>query len=190
MQLHTFKSRSLAEALRLVRAELGPDASVLHTREIGSPLMRLLGGRVIEVTASAELAAPSRLPQHETGGRSSCRAEALKQDRIPRADEEDFRRKIGQDVLVASKTEASLVEQLASTRTRSPHSRFPGAASIAQRLRRAGMSDETTARWLDRLEAELVCDPDCHTDRLLNRLRQIIAAELSETILPSPSADF
>ena len=35
MQLHTFRARSLAEALRLVREELGPDASVLHTREVG-----------------------------------------------------------------------------------------------------------------------------------------------------------
>jgi flagellar biosynthesis protein FlhF len=63
MQLHTYRTRSLAEALRLVRDELGPDASVLHTREIGSPIVRLLGGRRIEVTASAEIEVPSRLPE-------------------------------------------------------------------------------------------------------------------------------
>jgi flagellar biosynthesis GTPase FlhF len=60
MQLHTFSARSLAEALRLVREELGPDASVLQTREVGSTLSRWLGGRTIEVTASAELVAPIR----------------------------------------------------------------------------------------------------------------------------------
>src|SRR5437588_125405 len=54
MEIYTFKARSIAEALRVVRAELGADASVLHTRDIGSPLLRLLGGRLIEVTASAE----------------------------------------------------------------------------------------------------------------------------------------
>jgi flagellar biosynthesis protein FlhF len=171
MQLHTFKARSLAEALRLVRHELGPDASVLHTREVGSPLLRMLGGRMIEVTASAELAAPRRLPEP-----AECR--------IPPAEQEDYRRKIRQDLLIAEKTEASLVEQLAAGRRTSPHSRFPGAASIAQRLRLAGVSDETACRWLERLEAELVCDPDCHTERLLDRLRQIIAAELSQVILP------
>jgi flagellar biosynthesis GTPase FlhF len=169
MQLHTYRTRSLAEALRRISDELGPDASVLHTREVGSPLLRWLGGCLIEVTASAELAAPSRLPEVV---------------RIPPAELDDFRRKIRQDLLIADKKEASLVEQLASARPISPGSRLPGAASIAQRLRLAGVSDETARRWLDRVEAELVCDPDCHTDRLLDRLRQIIAAELTEAILP------
>jgi flagellar biosynthesis protein FlhF len=63
MQLYTFKARSIAEALRIVRAELGPDASLLHTRDVGSPLTRFLGMRQLEVTASAELSAPSRLPE-------------------------------------------------------------------------------------------------------------------------------
>lgn len=62
MQLHTFRARSIAEALRIVRTRLGPDASVLHTREVSSPLARFLGIRQLEVTASAELSAPSRLP--------------------------------------------------------------------------------------------------------------------------------
>jgi flagellar biosynthesis protein FlhF len=36
---------------------------VLHTREVGSALSRWLGRRAVEVTASAELAAPRRLPR-------------------------------------------------------------------------------------------------------------------------------
>jgi flagellar biosynthesis protein FlhF len=169
MQLHTFKARSLAEALRLVRDELGPDASVLHTRDVSSPLMRWLGGRLIEVTASVEVAAPSRL--------------AVPQPRVPPADEEDFCCKIRHDLLMAEKTEPSLVEQLAAGRASAAPSHLPGASSLAQRLRRAGVAEETIIRWLDRLEAESICDPDCHEDRLLKRLRHIIAAELTETIL-------
>jgi flagellar biosynthesis protein FlhF len=104
MQLYTFKARSIAEALHVVREELGPDASVLHTRDMGSPLLRLLGGRLIEVTASAELSAPSRLPELPVvAGR-----------RVPAAELEDFRWKIRQDVLVTAKTESSLVERLAA----------------------------------------------------------------------------
>jgi hypothetical protein len=41
---------------------LGPDAAVLHTREVGSPWLRYLGFCQIEVTASAEADVPSRLP--------------------------------------------------------------------------------------------------------------------------------
>lgn len=51
-------------ALALVRGELGPDAAVLHTREVrGSRCFGLLSGpRQIEVTASRGINVPSRLP--------------------------------------------------------------------------------------------------------------------------------
>lgn len=62
MQIHTYRVRSLAEALRVVREELGPDAALLHTRQVGSPLLRWLGGRTLEVTASPDANIPSRLP--------------------------------------------------------------------------------------------------------------------------------
>jgi flagellar biosynthesis GTPase FlhF len=188
MQLYTFKARSLAEALRLVRDELGPDASVLHTREVGSPLMRLLGGRAIEVTASAELAAPTRLP--EPGDRHSRRADeqgsaepSPAQGRIPAAELQDFRRKFRRDLHATSGTEPSLVEQLAVNRNALNRGTFSGAAAIADRLRTAGVSQTTATRWLQRLEAELACDPECHPDRMLDRLRQIIAADLANQIL-------
>src|SRR6478672_10151956 len=97
MQLHTFKARSLSHALRLVREELGPDASVLHTREIGSPLVRLLCGRMIEVTASPEPCAPSRLP--ESGASRHSTAAGHGRSQIPGAELQDFRRKFRRDLL-------------------------------------------------------------------------------------------
>jgi flagellar biosynthesis protein FlhF len=51
------------EALGLVRHELGPDAAVLHTREVRNHWLRWLPGpRQIEVTASRGVNVPSRLP--------------------------------------------------------------------------------------------------------------------------------
>jgi flagellar biosynthesis protein FlhF len=108
MQLHTFKARSLAEALRLVRDELGPDASVLHTRDVASTWVRWLGGRLIEVTASAEIAVPSRLPDvHKTAIESEC---------VLPAELQDFRRKIRDDLRASTAAGASLVEQLSCAR--------------------------------------------------------------------------
>ena len=51
-------------ALALVRRELGPDAAVLHTREVRRSrwLGLLPGQRQIEVTASRGINVPSRLP--------------------------------------------------------------------------------------------------------------------------------
>ena len=63
MEVKTYRATSMHEALAMVRRELGPDAAVLHTREVES--RRLFGwvpgSRQIEVTASAGVNVPSRL---------------------------------------------------------------------------------------------------------------------------------
>ncbi len=65
MELRTFRAASMHEALMLVRQELGPDAAVLHTREVRDRLWKVLPGpKRIEVTASCGINVPSRLPQN------------------------------------------------------------------------------------------------------------------------------
>jgi flagellar biosynthesis protein FlhF len=68
--IRTFRAATVQEALAMVRRELGPQAAVLHTREVpGSRLWRWIPGlRRIEVTASAHVNVPSRLPARETAG--------------------------------------------------------------------------------------------------------------------------
>jgi len=105
MQLYTFRARSLAEAMKLVRADLGPDAAVLHTRVIGSPLLGLIGGQTLEVTASDEADVPSRLPE------IVLRREVSE---IPAAELSDYRRLMRQNLRSSVASETSLVEQLAS----------------------------------------------------------------------------
>jgi flagellar biosynthesis protein FlhF len=62
----------MQEALGLVRRELGPDASVLHTRELNSGLVkRMLFGRKYEVAASSNVNVPSRLPMRMQQGAGS-----------------------------------------------------------------------------------------------------------------------
>ncbi len=64
MEIRTYRAASMQEALALVRQELGPEAAVLHTREVnGSRLLRWIPGlRKIEVTASRDVNVASRLP--------------------------------------------------------------------------------------------------------------------------------
>jgi flagellar biosynthesis GTPase FlhF len=103
MQLFTFQARSLADAMQIVRDELGPDASVLHTREVGSSLARFVCGPMIEVTASNEVQAPSRLP-----------ASLARQ--IPAAEMQNYRQQLRENLESAGDRETSLVEQLATRR--------------------------------------------------------------------------
>jgi len=61
------------EALTRVRRELGPDAAVLHTREVRSRWLGLLPGpRQIEVTASRGVNVSSRLPVQTNAAQSGA----------------------------------------------------------------------------------------------------------------------
>ncbi len=64
MELRTYRAPTMHEALAMVRCDLGPDAAVLHTREVRPRGLFgwLAGSRQIEVTASCQVNVPSRLP--------------------------------------------------------------------------------------------------------------------------------
>lgn len=66
MEIKTYRANSLQEALQLVRNELGPDASVVHTRELKQSRMGLFRKTVVEVSASAEVPVASRFPAQQT----------------------------------------------------------------------------------------------------------------------------
>jgi flagellar biosynthesis protein FlhF len=55
MQIKTFRAKSMPQALELVRQELGPEATVLHTRELNAGLLaRMLRGHSYEVAATQD----------------------------------------------------------------------------------------------------------------------------------------
>ena len=66
MEIVTFRAKTMQEALNLVRQELGPEATVLHTRELNANLLgRMLGRRQVEIAASSQLSVPSQLLAEE-----------------------------------------------------------------------------------------------------------------------------
>jgi flagellar biosynthesis protein FlhF len=63
MELKTYRARSVQDALQMVRDDLGPDAAVVHTRELrGNLVQRLMGIRRVEVTASNRVNVASKYP--------------------------------------------------------------------------------------------------------------------------------
>jgi flagellar biosynthesis protein FlhF len=62
MDVKTYRANSMREALQLVRQELGPEAAVLRTREVGNGWLGWMrGGPKFEVWASSKVSVPSRL---------------------------------------------------------------------------------------------------------------------------------
>jgi len=67
MKIKTFRAKTMQQALDLVHSDLGPEATVLHTREVNSGLISgFFKGREYEIAASTEVDVPSRLPQAVT----------------------------------------------------------------------------------------------------------------------------
>lgn len=68
MEAKTYRVKSISEAIEKIRDELGPDASVLHTRRLKNSLWSWLNGNRYEVVASNEVAVPDRFQQwlHES----------------------------------------------------------------------------------------------------------------------------
>ncbi len=61
MEIKTYRAKSMQQALDLVRRDLGPEATVLHTRELnGSLLGRFFVGRQYEIAASNQVQAEHR----------------------------------------------------------------------------------------------------------------------------------
>ena len=61
MDVKTYRAKTIQAALELVRRDLGPDAAVLHTRQMRNGLMGWLSGQThIEVVASTAVNVPSR----------------------------------------------------------------------------------------------------------------------------------
>jgi flagellar biosynthesis protein FlhF len=100
MHIKTYRARSMQEAIELVRRDLGPDAALLHSREVSRGPFGVLGRR-IEVTASAAVNVPSRLAEersehfeqtwgddHFTAAEASAAVDHV--DRIPAADGQDY----------------------------------------------------------------------------------------------------
>ena len=110
MDLRTYRARSLHAALQSVRADLGDDAAVLHTREIaGGMLSRWFFGKQIEVTASAEVKVPSRFENisEDIGEKQS--------ESPPLAEVHHFRQRFRENLNANHKGSASLLEELDQT---------------------------------------------------------------------------
>ncbi len=116
MDIRTYRAESMQQALALVRQELGPEAAVLHTREVtgGGLFGWLTRTRVVEVTASASVQVPSRLPARLRARPATAPASrpAAVATVTPAHLERDYRAKFRDDVKCQMNDLHSMVEDL------------------------------------------------------------------------------
>lgn len=165
MSLRTYRARSLQEALQLVREDLGPDASVLHTREVSAGLLRFLGaGKQIEVTASADVQVASRFalapeeaeyPRHDV----DYSYDVASAGRIPPADTQDFRAQFRRNLQhLETYAPSAFDEPLPAPAQEADDSATAALAAQAQRLTQqlglAGIPAAIVGDWLHELQRQ------------------------------------
>ncbi len=184
MDLRTYRARSLPEALRLVRADLGDDAAVLHTREVGSGLLRWFGRTEIEVTASNEVEVPSRLPLHS---RFSLQAhEAIPEPAVSYqptahaapAELTDYRLRFRELLHQDNEDEYSVVDSLCREHDAREQAGPKLLSAIRQHLHSAGVDEVSTAAWLAQLSDSLAHQPQVTLREAQEQLLRIVEAEV------------
>lgn len=96
MEAKTYRVKSISEAIDKIREELGPEASVLHTRRINQGIWSWLSGHRYEVVASGDLVVPDRFQQWLQ--ESIDQTEELVQQGLSSSEERDLRDSDGRSV--------------------------------------------------------------------------------------------
>src|SRR5947209_3116829 len=162
MDVRTYRARTMQEALHLVRRDLGPNAAVLQTRDVrAGGLFRLLPGmRRIEVTASAEVTVPSRLPKRM---RDSDREQMAGLDlsspppniQAPMSDEPPGRQKFREELKGQLTDLQSMVEDLCRrSQSSTPHDLPRALFHLFTDLIEADVSEELARELVERIRVE------------------------------------
>lgn len=205
MDIKTYRAKTMRDALELVRRELGPQAAVLHTREVNNgPLRRLVFGRKYEVAASAVVNVPSRLPEamqeqelgfggtdHPVRGFEAeadgqdCRSygySASDTQQLTPVDDyraryrDDFRRQVAGQLDELHAMVEKLCEQAASA----PAHDLPEALfHVFTNLIEAEVDESTAREWIDQLRNEGVPRSLDDASLVMGRVADYLESEIS-----------
>ena len=164
MKTRTYRAKSIQAALDLIRRDLGPEAAVLHTRQLRSRLSWWLPGtQHFEVVASDDVNVPSRLPSNFEANVGTVR---------PTADTQDFRRQYEADVKKQLTNLHSLVEQLCERDEGSAQPDLPdGLFQLFTDLIEAGVTQDLARDLIEQLQQEI--DPADTQDLTLLKARAV-----------------
>ena len=183
MNVKTYRAQSMQAALELVRRDLGPQAAVLHTRQVPVGLFPwLTGSRQIEVVASANVHVPSRLPSEQRKNDSNGRLIPDRPSVVPTADTQDFRARYRDDVKQQLTELHSLVEQLCEREAPSSSHDLPASLfNLFTELIESEVQEDLAREMVTRIRKD-VSDGELEDSMLVKaRLTRMIEQEIQVT---------
>ena len=172
MQIRTFRAATLQDALEEIRQQMGPDASVLHTKHVSDGWMGWLGQSFVEVTACAGLGNSS----HTTND-DPHKSRSLKADSRNLSSTNDSENTVGSEnpnerlqALPLAMHRNAMVDQ----------SGLPAQLqALQEQLRRAGVPDSTAQRWVQSTNSFAVGLGDLPYQPWREHLHRSVARELA-----------
>jgi len=189
--LHTYRARSLQAALRLVREELGPDASVLHTREVSAGWRGWIGAaKEIEVTASADVQVASRfgpaepLQTYDEPFQNACTSFQATEfvhstTGLPPADLQDFRSQFRADLRYSQPAVLSPLEELCEPLPATNREFERVLEQLRGELAEARIPAAIADEWLVELAGSAVAQSSVDATFLKQHLARLVQAEIS-----------
>ena len=184
MDITTFRAKSMQDALTIVHRELGPDAAVLHTREVRrNGLFRLFGAaRQVEVTASASVNVPSRLPNRAEPSPDLSAPTIDRKPPVPAHLDHDYRKQFRDDVKQQLCDLQSMVEQLCTRGPSTPQQELPDAMfEVFTDLIESDVSEELARELLERVRAGARPEELADGGLIKQRLAKLLEAEIQTT---------
>jgi flagellar biosynthesis protein FlhF len=189
MDVRTYRAKTMQEALDMVRRELGPKAAVLQTRDVRTGgLFRLMPGmRRVEITASASVNVPSRMPRRARAGLDLSQATGLDLSTPPElssaaaAPEEQESRHAFRDELKGRLTDLhSMVEDLHRRSHRSSPSELPGSLfTVFTDLIEAGVGEDLARELVERVQIDAPSGGLADATAVKAQLARMVEAELA-----------
>ncbi len=177
MEIKTYRAKTMQQALNLVRANLGPEATVLHTRELNGGLLgRLLLGRQYEIAASVASAPVSQETPTPIAQPTAMPPAALPIEQDYRAMyRNDFRQHMGEELDELK----ALAAQLQEEGPTSSHREMPEALfRVYTDMIESDLEEAVAREFVERIESRV--EP---TDPIALRaeLVRLLEAELQVT---------
>ncbi|MEM6687929.1 MAG: flagellar biosynthesis protein FlhF [Planctomycetota bacterium] len=172
MHIRTFRAPTLQDALANIRHEMGPTASVLHTRRIPAGLWGILGRTQIEVTAGVR---DYKIHANESphGAITSDQFCLPGEDSSPRMQAVNVR-----DLENVAHASNRLGSASASQGNHRPFT-HSGHSDLLQRLLDSGIVSSVAHRWVERVQRSTTDTTAGLRHGLLDSLRQVVASEVA-----------
>jgi flagellar biosynthesis protein FlhF len=180
MDVKTYRAKTFQDALQMVQSDLGPDASILQTRQLRSGLIRWIRSTPqVEVTASATIPVPRRLHEELTDSSHDSCGSPDDAENIPSADRFNYRAQYRSNLYHHENVGNSLVEELCGHEATSKTDDLPEAmAQLFSELIDAEVNEPLAKQFIDQLNHDATPVDRQDPQLLRTRLARTIEEEI------------